>query len=153
MMRLSRRFLPVALALAALSVPVVVFAQDMGPFATQNTGLGTILTDGAGRTVYIWHGDTQGSGTSNCADACANAWPPYTVDEGMAMGMMGGMSMDEMMMNMTGPGVIQRADGTYQATWNGWPTYYFQRDAAPGDTNGQGSNGFGAMWEVVQPQM
>ena len=39
-------------------------------------------------------------------------------------------------------------DGSEQATYNGWPLYYFAQDAAPGDTNGQG---IGENWWVVDP--
>src|SRR5437867_13293870 len=81
-MRLSRRFLPVTLALAALSVPIFAFAQDMmGQLSTSaHPTLGTILVDPSGRTVYSWQGDSQGSGTSNCNDQCAGAWPPVLID-------------------------------------------------------------------------
>ena len=143
-MRLSRRFLPAALGLVALSVPVIAFAQDlMGTLATaENPNLGTILTDPSGRTVYSWQGDAQGSGTSNCNDACVGAWPPVLTDEATGMAVMGAAG---------GVSAIQRGDGTYQVTYSGWPLYYFARDTQPGDTNGQGANGFGALWSVVQP--
>jgi hypothetical protein len=35
-------------------------------------------------------------------------------------------------------GVIQRADGTYQVTYNDMPLYRFIKDTQPGDANGQG---------------
>ena len=34
-------------------------------------------------------------------------------------------------------GTVTRDDGTTQATYNGWPLYYFSADSTPGDTNGQ----------------
>ena len=37
-------------------------------------------------------------------------------------------------------------DGSEQATYNGWPLYYFAQDSAPGDVNGQG---VGDVWYVV----
>jgi predicted lipoprotein with Yx(FWY)xxD motif len=42
-----------------------------------------------------------------------------------------------------------RTDGTVQVTVNGWPMYLFVRDTAPGEANGQGSTGFGGLWQVV----
>jgi predicted lipoprotein with Yx(FWY)xxD motif len=97
-------------------------------------------------TLYAWEGDAPG--VSNCADACASAWPPATVDEAGMMMMMPAMDM-EMMMMSSGLGAMQRADSSWQLTWNGWPLYRFSRDAAPGEANGQGSMGFGARWSVV----
>ena len=45
-------------------------------------------------------------------------------------------------------GYTIRDNGSVQATYNGWPLYYFIRDEAPGDTNGQG---VGEIWYVVDP--
>ena len=41
---------------------------------------------------------------------------------------------------------ITRADGTTQVAINGQPLYTYAGDAAPGDTQGQGSN---QIWWVV----
>jgi Secreted repeat of unknown function len=38
-----------------------------------------------------------------------------------------------------------------QATYNGHPLYYFVGDSAAGQTNGQGSDNFGAKWWLVAP--
>jgi len=58
--------------------------------------------------------------------------------------------MEEAMMpHMEGLGVVLRNDMTYQVTYNGWPLYYFVRDMQPGEVNGHGSRGFGALWTVV----
>jgi predicted lipoprotein with Yx(FWY)xxD motif len=39
-------------------------------------------------------------------------------------------------------GTLTRADGTMQVTSDGLPLYYWQGDAKPGDTTGDGVNGF-----------
>ncbi|HZI44358.1 MAG TPA: hypothetical protein VFD53_04000, partial [Ilumatobacter sp.] len=44
-------------------------------------------------------------------------------------------------------GTVEHPIGT-QATYNGWPLYFFAGDDAPGDTNGQGQGG---VWYVVDP--
>ena len=44
-----------------------------------------------------------------------------------------------------------RADGTKQVTYKGHPLYYYIGDSAAGQTNGQGSNSFGAKWWLLTP--
>jgi plastocyanin len=46
-------------------------------------------------------------------------------------------------------GTITRDDGDMQATFMGWPLYYFVQDMAPGDVLGQGLND---VWFVIDPE-
>ena len=101
---------------------------------------GTYLTDSAGRTLYLWAADT--GSTSTCAGSCASAWPPVTSSMTPAAG--SGVTASQL-------GLTKRADGTEQATYDGHPLYYFTGDTAAGQTNGQGSTGFGAAWWIVSP--
>ncbi len=107
--------------------------------ATAKGGDGTYLTSG-GRAVYLWAADS--GGTSSCADACASAWPPLTTKGSPSAG--AGVSASRI-------GTITRSDGSTQVTYNGHPLYYFAGDTAAGQTNGQGSDGFGARWWLVAP--
>jgi predicted lipoprotein with Yx(FWY)xxD motif len=146
----------VSLALIMLT-GLVAFAQDMTPPVSlmQHPTHGTILADSRGYTLYLWTQDTPGNGMSACAGNCLISWPPLIVDEATAMGMMPGMSMDQMMVpSMHGLGIIQRDDGSYQATYNGWPLYLGGAGGpAPGAANGQGAGG-GTWWVVVvEPMM
>ncbi len=99
------------------------------------SGLGDILTDGDGNTLYLFIPDNQGP--SVCNDGCAVAWPPL---EGEATA---GDGVDAALL-----GTTERDDGTTQATYNGWPLYYYADDSAPGDTNGQAVND---VWWVLSP--
>ena len=104
--------------------------------------LGKILVDNAtGKTLYTWAKDTDEN--SQCYDQCATFWPPLvtTAKALAAEGVTNGKF-----------GTSTRKDGALQVTFNGHPLYFFARDAAPGDTNGQGSTGFGAVWLVVSAQ-
>jgi predicted lipoprotein with Yx(FWY)xxD motif len=102
--------------------------------------VGVYLTDAAGRALYLWDADREGSST--CYDACAAAWPPVTViDHGIAgPGATAGLL-----------GTEQRKDGTRQITYNGWPLYYFAPDVARGELSGQADTGFGAVWWLLTP--
>ncbi len=102
--------------------------------------LGKILVDSAtGKTLYTWAKDSDEN--SQCYDQCATFWPPLitTAKTVAADGVTAGKF-----------GTSARKDGSLQVTFNSHPLYFFARDAAPGDTNGQGSTGFGAVWIVVQ---
>ncbi len=98
--------------------------------------LGDILVDADGNTLYLFQPDN--AGPSVCTDACADAWPPLTGGEATA-----GDGIDAALL-----GTAQRPDGSVQATYNGWPLYYYFDDQGPGDTNGQGVND---VWWVVSP--
>jgi predicted lipoprotein with Yx(FWY)xxD motif len=79
---------------------------------------------------------------SNCSGACASAWPPVPAS-GTVTASGGALSKDL--------GSITRSDGTKQVTYDGHPLYYFAGDTSAGQTNGQGSDGFGAKWWLVSP--
>jgi predicted lipoprotein with Yx(FWY)xxD motif len=105
-----------------------------------NTGLGKILVDSKGRTLYLYKKDT---GTkSTCSGGCATAWPPLRTSGKPTAG--GGAKASLL-------GTTPRSDGQPQVTYNGHPLYGFQGDTKPGDTTGQGNPGFGAPWYVVSP--
>jgi hypothetical protein len=48
-------------------------------------------------------------------------------------------------------GTTKRVNGSEQVTYHGHPLYLFAGDTASGQTNGQGSDGFGALWYVLSP--
>jgi predicted lipoprotein with Yx(FWY)xxD motif len=105
---------------------------------TQNATLGKILTDGQGRTLYLFEKDTKN--TSNCYDACATLWPPF-LSQGQQPTLGDGVKTELV-------GTTQRKDGTTQITYNGWPLYYYTPDQTMGDTKGQG---VGDVWYTVTP--
>ena len=114
-------------------------AGDGTVMVTEDDELGEILTDGAGFTLYLFTNDTQNAGASTCTGGCLENWPPFIVD-GEATA---GEGVDEALL-----GVITLDDGTTQATYNGWPLYYYVDDLAAGDTAGQG---VGDVWYALTP--
>jgi predicted lipoprotein with Yx(FWY)xxD motif len=107
---------------------------------THSGDVGTYLTDGAGRTLYLFASDTDGR--SSCSAACTEYWPPLTTTGAAAAA---GGARSAMVATIT------RSDGSKQVTYSGHPLYYFAGDAAAGELKGQGVNGFGARWWVVSP--
>jgi predicted lipoprotein with Yx(FWY)xxD motif len=115
-------------------------AGDGTVMVTEDDELGEILTDGAGFTLYLFTNDTQNAGASTCTGGCLENWPPFIVD-GEATA---GEGVDEALL-----GTITLDDGTTQATYNGWPLYYYVDDLAAGDTTGQG---VGDVWYALTPE-
>jgi predicted lipoprotein with Yx(FWY)xxD motif len=105
-----------------------------------NSGLGSILVDSAGRTLYLFKADVGDK--SACSGACATAWPPLVVTGKATAG--GGLTASKL-------GTITRSDGTQQVTYNGHPLYTFVNDTKPGETTGQGVTAFGAAWFALTP--
>jgi len=104
---------------------------------TQTDKLGKFLDDSAGFTLYAYAPDTKD--TSNCYDSCEKFWPPLLSTDKPALG----AGVDASLL-----GTTQRKDGTTQVTYKGAPLYYFLKDAAPGDTKGQGLQN---VWHVLAP--
>lgn len=101
-----------------------------------NARFGKILTDSAGRTLYFFSLDANGS--SGCTGGCLTVWPVfYKSNPRLAAGL-----------NTTDFGVITRTDGSSQTTYKGWPLYYYQSDARSGDINGEAINN---VWFVAKP--
>jgi predicted lipoprotein with Yx(FWY)xxD motif len=97
--------------------------------------LGKILVDSQGRSLYLFQKD-MGT-TSECAGACAAAWPPLRATGKPVVGTS---------LSASRIGTTARADGKPQVTYNGHPLYRYSADQKPGDTNGQGLNAFGGAW-------
>ncbi len=112
--------------------PVTVMART-GP-------MGTYLTDGQGRSLYLFVADTNG--TSTCNDACAVQWPPLLTTGTPQAG--SGVTASML-------GTVDRSGGAKQVTYNKHPLYLFIEDTAAGNVNGQGVNAFGALWWLVSP--
>lgn len=103
--------------------------------AVAETGLGDVLVDAEGMTLYLFEPDSME--TSACTDDCAGAWPPL-MGEAIA-----GEGVDQALLT-TAP----RTDGDDQVAYNGHRLYRYSGDKAPGDTNGQE---VGDVWYAVTP--
>lgn len=101
-----------------------------------DSSIGEIIVNGEGFTAYMFDKDTQGTTTSACVDACADAWPGISP-----------AAADAVVEGIDGEiGTITGANGEPQLTVNGWPVYTFAQDVAAGDVNGQGFNG---VWHAL----
>lgn len=129
------------LASAAAQTTVSVAESDTyGPY----------LTDAEGNALYLFVNEemdlTEGPVTEGvraeavpCEGGCLEAWPPITGEATAGEGV--------------DPELLYNAEFTGMdfVVYNGWPLYYFARDEAPGDTNGQGVGGAPNIWYLVTP--
>ena len=145
--RLVGIILPFALVVAACSGGGASSAPSAAPttapteapaaatIGLADNALGTILVDAAGKTLYGFMADTDG--TPTCYGDCATAWPPLIGDASAAAG----EGLDASLLT-----TVERTDGTTQLKYGAWPLYYWASDVAPGDATGQG---VGGVWFVI----
>ena len=92
----------------------------------QLPGVGTVLVDRAGKTLYS--PQQEASGKIVCTGGCLSFWFPVHVAAGAALRAPSGV---------TGAlGRIHRPGGMTQLTYNGKPLYTFRLDQAPGQAQG-----------------
>jgi predicted lipoprotein with Yx(FWY)xxD motif len=105
-------------------------------------GLGTVVVDARGYTVYV----LTAGGRQNlpCTDAsgCTSAWPPVVVESGHA-GV--GAGLHGAMLTTTSIG------GTTVPLYAGWRLYTFYGDTGPAQSGGQGVQSYGGTWYAITP--
>ncbi len=110
-------------------------AESSATVSLRTTALGAILVNSKGHALYMFAKDKKGK--SACAGTCAKYWPPALAKAKPSAG--AGIKRSLL-------GTTTRSDGRKQVTYNHHPLYTFALDKRAGQTNGQGSTGFGARW-------
>ena len=129
-----------ALAIASVAFAATTSATASGKVGVARTGLGRVLVDGRGHTLYLFKKDTRTK--SNCSGVCATYWPALTTSS-KPLAVAGAKA--------SLLGTIRRADGHLQVTYNHHPLYTFFQDTKKGQTKGEGLDDFGAEWYAVSP--
>jgi predicted lipoprotein with Yx(FWY)xxD motif len=106
------------------------------------SGLGPVLVDGQGLTLYLYWTDRRGT-PSRCYGICAVQWPPLVLPVGRSRPVAGPGIKTSLL------GTAPRRDGTTQITYNGWPLYLWPGDRAPGKATGQALTNAGGLWYVL----
>ena len=110
----------------------------------QVSGVGTVLTNQSGRTLYT--PEQEANGSIKCTGSCLSFWFPVTMAQGTTPHAASGL---------TGKlGSVKRPDnGDLQVTYNGDPLYTFRLDSAPGQAHGNNfTDSFGGqtfLWHVA----
>lgn len=137
----------VGACLATLALLAALPASGAGMKAatvqTRNIkGLGTVLVNSRGDTLYMFVPDHQKRVT--CKGSCAAVWPPLKVAAGRKP-TAGGAARKSLLGTDKNPG------GGLVVTYARWPLYTYVGDTKPGQATGQGLNINGGLWYVLSP--
>jgi predicted lipoprotein with Yx(FWY)xxD motif len=105
-------------------------------------GLGTVLVNSRGLTLYMFVPDHQRRVT--CKGTCAVIWPPLKIKAGKRP-TAGGAARKGLL------GTDKNPSGGLVVTYNKWPLYTYIQDKKPGQARGQAIDLNGGLWYVLSP--
>jgi predicted lipoprotein with Yx(FWY)xxD motif len=106
------------------------------------SGLGTVLVNAQGRTLYMFAADKHEKVT--CVKGCAGLWPPAKLAAGQKPLASGGAKSSLL-------GTDPDPEGGEVITYAGWPLYTYAADSEAGSADGQGVSADGGLWYVLSP--
>jgi predicted lipoprotein with Yx(FWY)xxD motif len=106
-------------------------------------GLGTVLVNSRGLTLYMFVKDKQKKVTCTSA-GCTALWPPVKLRAGQKP-TAGGAAKKKLL------GSDKSSAGYRVVTYNHWPLYTYYLDRKPGQATGQRVNNSGGLWYVLSP--
>jgi predicted lipoprotein with Yx(FWY)xxD motif len=109
--------------------------------STTISGLGPVLVDAQGKTLYIFAPDKAKAVT--CTASCAGVWPPVTLS-GSKAAVAGAVKASLL-------GSDPNPSGGRVLTYAGWPLYTYTGDGGPGTANGWTVDLNGGYWYVISP--
>jgi predicted lipoprotein with Yx(FWY)xxD motif len=133
------------IGLAALVAATTATATTNGSVTVSTgkvKGLGTVLVDSKGRTLYMFVPDKQKRVT--CTGSCAAAWPPLKVAKGEKIVAVKGARTALV-------GSDANPSGGRVVTYAKWPLYTYVGDQKAGQATGQALNLNGGLWYVLTP--
>ena len=106
-------------------------------------GVGTVLVNGQGQTLYMLTSEKDGKITCTQTNGCTQAWPETLLANGAAAATAGRGVQSSLL------GTVKDASGNLEVTYNHWPLYTFSGDSGPGVAKGQALTSFGGTWYVL----
>jgi len=138
----------------ALVVAVIAVVASSSAVASKSTvakptvttkklrGLGVVLVNSRGRTLYMFVPDKQKRVT--CKGTCARYWPPLKLKKGQRP-TAGGAARKKLLGSDPNP------SGGRVVTYNRWPLYTYIADTKAGQATGQAIKLNGGYWYVLSP--
>jgi predicted lipoprotein with Yx(FWY)xxD motif len=105
-------------------------------------GLGRVLVDSRGRTLYMFVPDKHKRVT--CLAGCAAVWPPLKLSAGAKAIARNGAKAKLL-------GSVRNPQGGRVVTYAHWPLYTYVGDRKAGSATGQALNLNGGLWYVLSP--
>jgi predicted lipoprotein with Yx(FWY)xxD motif len=113
--------------------------------ATDVPGVGTVLVNGDGMTLYLLSSEAGGKLTCTDDNGCTKVWPDTELPAGVTSATAGsGVDSSKL-------GTVKGASGSLYVTYAGWPLYTFSHDSASGQAHGEGIVSFGGTWKTLTP--
>jgi predicted lipoprotein with Yx(FWY)xxD motif len=106
------------------------------------SGVGDVVVDGKGRTVYILTSGAKKNVPCTDASGCTAVWPDLPLPNGKSAAT-AGSGLDGSLLG------TQVANGETYPTYNGYLLYEYSGDTAAGQANGQGLKSYGGTWYVL----
>lgn len=106
-------------------------------------GVGTVLVNGKGQTLYMLTSEKGGKITCTDDNGCTKVWPDTELPKGMTAAKAGSGVQASLL------GTVKAASGSLYVTYNHWPLYTYTGDSGPGAAHGQGITSFGGTWYVL----
>lgn len=146
-MRMKALLTLVAVAATTTFVATVPFASGAASKSVVVTtrsvpGLGKILVNSSGRTLYMFVPDKDKKVT--CVSTCAKIWPPLKLAAGAKATAAGGAKQSLL-------GSDSDPAGGRVVTYKHWPLYLYLGDSKAGVAYGQALNLNGGLWYVLSP--
>jgi predicted lipoprotein with Yx(FWY)xxD motif len=139
-LRLRRAALAGGLLAVALALSATPAMAARPSVTVHDSRFGRILTDGGGRTLYLF--TRERTARSRCYGACAGAWPPLIAHGPLVSGRGARRGL---------LGTTRRRDGSRQVTYRGHPLYYYVGERRVGEILCQNVVEYGGTWLVVSP--
>jgi predicted lipoprotein with Yx(FWY)xxD motif len=106
-------------------------------------GLGVVLVNARGRTLYVFMKDARRHVT--CTGSCATYWPPLKWKRS-------GRPKAAAPARTALLGLDRNPAGGKVVTYSRWPLYTYAGDSAAGQANGENLNQNGGKWYVISPK-
>jgi predicted lipoprotein with Yx(FWY)xxD motif len=129
-------------AYAPASTPSAPASTSAAVSTATVPGLGAVLVNGQGHTLYIFAPDNAKRVT--CVSSCALVWPPLKLAAG-ATPTASGEAKLALVSSVPNP------EGGRVVTYAGWPLYTYVADSGAGTAKGQALLLNGGYWYVISP--
>ncbi len=106
-------------------------------------GVGTVLVNGKGQTMYMLTSEKGGKITCTDDNGCTKIWPDTELPKGTTSATAGSGIQASLL------GTVKNSAGDLYVTYHGWPLYTYTGDNGPGQANGEAITSFGGTWYVL----